>query len=58
MDEEDFTETVVGCVDCGTEFHIMVHEQRGETVTICENCMSHMEVIVEGGDVAEVQPTD
>jgi len=57
MDEREFTETYVDCIDCDAEFPIMIHDQRGETVTICENCMTHMEVVVQDGEVSRVTPT-
>ncbi len=57
MDRDDFTETYVDCTECDAEFPIMVHDDRGETVTICEGCMTHLEVVVQDGTVAEVRPT-
>ncbi len=57
MAEESFTEVTVSCPSCGHNFPIMVHSDRGSTVTICEECLEHLEVDVQDGEVAEVQVT-
>lgn len=53
--EEAFDEVQVPCPDCGHEFPIMVHSDRGSTITICENCLNRIEVIVKAGELTDVE---
>jgi len=52
--KEAFEELRVSCPDCGHDFPIMVHSDRGSTVTMCENCLSRLKVTVEDGEVVDV----
>jgi ribosomal protein S27E len=55
MAEEAFEEVQVPCPDCGHDFPIMVHSDRGSTVTVCEDCLNRLEVTAEGGEVVNVE---
>jgi ribosomal protein S27E len=55
MEEEAFTEMGVECPNCGHEFPIMVHSDRGSTVTICEGCSERLEVSVKDGEISDVR---
>lgn len=57
MGEDAFEEVEVPCPDCGHDFPIMVHSDRGSTITICENCLNRLKVTVEDGELVDVEVT-
>ena len=57
MGEEAFDEVEVSCPDCGHDFPIMVHSDRGSTITICENCLNRLKVTVEDGELMDIEVT-